>query len=104
MAQCVLCASSSCCVMHHSYQLSLAEGRVQEHPIRLPSAWLGRATRVMFPLWLSHRETRAGGERKEEGTQKWSDREQAEPFLAVVPLLRGEPAVNGGVREALVDS
>lgn len=55
------------------------------------------------PPWLCHRETRAG-QRKEEGIQKQPVREQAEPFLAVVPLLKGEPAVNRGECEAPVDS
>lgn len=58
----------------------------------------------MFPpLWLCHREMRAG-QRKEDGIQKLPDQEQTEPFLLVVPLLKGEPAVNRGEREAPVDS
>lgn len=46
---------------------------------------------------------RAGRE-KEEGLQKRADQEQAVHLLAVVPLLKGEPAVNRGECEAPVDS
>lgn len=54
-----------------------------------------------FPSGCVTVETREG-ERKGEGMQKWPDQEQAEPFLAVVPLLKGEPAVNRGECEAHV--
>lgn len=95
----------------HRLHVSLAvamEGRVQEqgpNPAAegLAGLSLAEARESCFPLWLCHRETRAG-ERKGEGIQKQPDQEQAQLFLAVVPLLKGEPAVNRGECEAPVDS
>lgn len=68
--------------------------------------WLGpglvELAGVMFPpLWLCHRDMRAG---QWERVQKEPDQEQAEPFLhAVVPLWK-ETGVNRSEREAPVDS
>lgn len=54
-----------------------------------------------FPLWLCHRETRAG---QSSGNTEPAIQEQAGPSSRVVPLLNAEPAVNRGEREAPVDS
>ena len=97
------------CMLHNLHQLRVslavaAEGREQargtqpgRRGLRLGRGWLS-LPESCFPLWLCHRETRAG-QRKEGGIQKLPDQEQSEPFLAVVPLLKAEPAVNRGERD-----
>lgn len=81
---------------------------VEEGPAWLQRAWPGRAwlspPESCFPPSGCVTEKREQGRGKEEGIQKQPDQEQAEPFLAVVPLLKGEPAVNRGEHEAPVDS
>lgn len=91
------------------FPVSLAvavEGRVKKP--NLTAVCLAELLESCFPLWLCHRETRAG-QRGGKKTPKTGNIERARSrggtalFLAMPPPLKAQPAVSRGKCEALVD-